>query len=636
MDDPFIIREDDTRIKDKNIYDSYSKFYVGEDEIGKQPAPGLGRVFNSKKINFFSLVLLSILLLFSVRLGYLQIWENQSLLAQAEGNRISHKPIKASRGIIYDNQNKILVKNVAAYSLEIIPADMNMAEKEKIFTEIGDYLNTDPTLWLEKLDDIPIFSYQPLELAENLTYQQAIDLKVMTTTWPGVDVNVKGRRYYQEPYYIAHLLGYMGKISNDELYLVKSGDYLINDYLGRSGLEQQYESILKGSDGQRQVEINALGREQNIISEIKPTKGKSLILNIDIDLQRNLFTSLKKYTSQAGAIKAAAVALDPRNGAVLAAVSLPSFDNNIFSVADRQSEITDLFQNENQPLFFRPWQGEYPSGSTFKPIVASAALAEKIINPNTTFLSTGGLRVAQWFFPDWKVGGHGVINIITAIAESVNTFFYYIGGGYDDFTGLGIARIVDYAKKFGLTKKTQIDFPYEASGFLPSKEWKQEIKNERWYVGDTYNTSIGQGDVLVTPLQMAVAYSGIINGGTIYAPQIVKAIKDESDDSIENIEPRIIAENIIDASYLNTVKQGLRATVTRGSAQYLNLLSVTSGGKTGTAQVGGDKKSHAWFIGFAPYENPEIILVIVIENGGGGATYAAPVAFEVFNWYFSK
>jgi len=636
MVDPFLIRDDDSRIKDKNIEDRYSKVYVGEDIMGEDLAPGLKRILSKKSINIFAIVLLGIFLLFVARVGYLQIWQGQYFLAQAEGNRIRTKAIKATRGIIYDRQGEILVKNVPAYSLQITPADLNQVEKEKIIKTVADYLDIEVSVIEAKLSSQPEFYYQPIEIVENLDYLKAIDLEVLTSTWPGVEIGVKGRRHYQYPFYTSHLLGYMGKISDEELPLVKAGEYQLNDRLGRAGIEQQYEQSLKGSDGSKEVEVNALGREQVTVSEVKPTKGKSLILNIDLELQKNLYDFLERQTARSGGSKAAAIALDPNNGAVLAAVSLPSFDNNIFTVPGTQGEIEKLFADINQPLFFRPWQGEYPSGSTFKPLVAVAALSEKIIDLNTTFLSTGGLAVSEWWFPDWKAGGHGRINIITAIAESVNTFFYYIGGGYGDFRGLGIDRIVEYAKRFGLTRNTQVDWPYEASGFLPSKEWKQEIKQERWYVGDTYNASIGQGDILVTPLQLAVAYSAIINGGTIYSPQIMSGYKDEVSGQTTEVSPVVMNSNFIDKGYLSIIKQGLGAVVNRGSAQYLNLLPVSSGGKTGTAQVGGDKNPHAWFIGFAPYDSPEIILAIVIENGGEGSTYAVPVAFDVFNWYFSQ
>lgn len=636
MNDPFLIKEDDGRIRDKKIRDPYRRLYVGEDEMSEKTVPGLGRMVNNYKINIFKLLLLVVISIFSVRLFYLQVWQGENLLAQAEGNRIRIKVIPAPRGVIYDNQDKLLVKNEPAFTLEIVPADILKSDSNAILETIANYLKIDSAEFKKKLEESPAYTYQPLVLYDDLSYEQALDLKILVSTWPGIDITVRGGRHYQFPEETAHLLGYMGKINEQELALVATGAYQLNDYLGRTGLELMYEDLLKGTDGKREIEVDALGKEQNIISEQPIQKGTSLFLNLEIDLQLQLYKTLQKYAQQANSTKAAAVAINPNNGAILAAVSLPSFDNNQFNKSSGQEIVSQYFVDENQPLFFRAWQGEYPSGSTFKPIVAVAALSERIIDISTTFFSTGGLQVAQWFFPDWKTGGHGRVDVITALAESVNTFFYYIGGGFTDFTGLGIEKIVDYAKKFGLTTPTQVDFPVEAAGFLPSIEWKNEVKGEKWYIGDTYNASIGQGDVLVTPLQMAVAYSAIVNGGNIYAPRLVKAIKDENSGEVEELGPKLLEANIIDSQYLLPVKQGLKAAVAGGSARYLSLLPVASGGKTGTAQVGGDKKPHAWFVGFAPYANPEIVLAVVIENGGEGATYAVPVAFDIFNWYFNK
>ena len=287
----------------------------------------------------------------------------------------------------------------------------------------------------------------------------------------------------------------------------------------------------------------------------------------------------------------------------------------------------------NAPLFSRAWAGSFPSGSVIKPIIAAAAFSEGLINRQTTFFSSGGLQINTWFFPDWKAGGHGVTNVVKALAESVNTFFYIIGGGYENFVGLGLEKISEYLKKFGLANTVGIDLPGETAGFIPSREWKEDVKKERWYIGDTYNLSIGQGDLLVTPLQVANYTAIIANGGTSYQPHLVKRmINAETKEKID-IAPRIIEKNVLPDSILSIVREGMRATITSGSAQSLNSLPVAVAGKTGTAQWSSKYSPHAWFTGFAPYDDPQIVLTILIEEGGEGSHVAVPVAREVFGWW---
>jgi penicillin-binding protein 2 len=280
--------------------------------------------------------------------------------------------------------------------------------------------------------------------------------------------------------------------------------------------------------------------------------------------------------------------------------------------------------------------GEFPSGSTIKPIFAAGALQEKVITEVTSFLSTGGLRIGEWFFPDWKTGGHGVIDVKKAIANSVNTFFYYIGGGYGDFKGLGVSGLVKYARLFGLGEPTGIDLPGERAGFVPTADWKEQIKKEPWYIGDTYHFAIGQGDVLVTPLQVANYTAAIANGGILYEPHLVSKILGEDNKIIEEIKPVVIRRDFIDTANLKIVRAGMRETVTLGSARSLNALPVSVAGKTGTAQWSTKKSPHAWFIGFAPYDNPQVAIMVLVEEGVEGSTIAVPIAKDILNWYFSN
>jgi len=364
--------------------------------------------------------------------------------------------------------------------------------------------------------------------------------------------------------------------------------------------------------------------------------GFNLMLAIDLDLQAKAEEVTKTYLEKNKFKRASVIIMDPQTGEVRALVSLPAYNNNSFAAGISQEEYDKFLNDPNRPLFNRSISGEFPSGSTIKPIFAAGALQEGIINEKTSFLSNGGLRIGEWFFPDWKAGGHGVTDVRKAIALSVNTFFYYIGGGYGDFKGMGLNGLVKYSKLFGLGEKTGIDLNGESSGFVPTSAWKEKVKNEPWYIGDTYHFAIGQGDVLVTPLQVANYTATIANGGTLYQPHLVSKIMNSNNQVIQNIEPKIIRKNFIDTANLNIVREGMRQTVTVGSGRYLNSLPVTMAGKTGTAQWSTQKEPHAWFIGFAPYENPELSISILVEEGIEGSAVAVPIAYDIFNWYFSN
>jgi penicillin-binding protein 2 len=330
------------------------------------------------------------------------------------------------------------------------------------------------------------------------------------------------------------------------------------------------------------------------------------------------------------------IVMNPKNGEILSMVSLPAYDNRLFARGIESSEYKALLDNKDQPMFDRAISGEYPSGSTVKMIVASAALQEKVVSEKTTVYSTGGLKVGIWYFPDWKAGGHGYTDVRKAIADSVNTFFYYIGGGFEDFAGLGIERLVKYFKLFNLGEKTGVDLPNEASGFVPSKEWKEKVRKERWYIGDTYHLSIGQGDLLVTPLQVAQWTSFFANRGKIVQPHLVKYILNKDNKLMLAISEKPIKEDIIDDYNIEVVRQGMRKTVTTGSAKRLQDLPVDSAAKTGTAQWNTTKDPHAWFTAFAPYKNPEIVVTVLVEEGKEGSQIALTVAKEVMKYYFDK
>jgi len=569
----------------------------------------------------------------------LQIINGDYYLALAEGNRTRIHNVIAPRGLIYDRLGRPMTENIPRMSVALIPFDVpnDNIKKEKLFNEVGLSIGMTANeifqIW-NNMSPARKKSIEPYLIKSNLPLDEGLRLKLISSSWPGVSILITPRRTYKSIVEdgfksLSHILGYVSQVTDDDL--MKKTDYSSEDIIGRNGLELIYENDLKGKNGKREVEVNALGEEQKLFTETKTVPGKNIWLTIDLDLQNETEKALVNGLKKANVKKGTAIVLDPSSGEILAMASLPSFDSNKFTLGLSNEDYKLLINDEDRPLFNRAIQGQYPSGSTIKPIIAAAALEEKIINSKTTFSSTGGIRVGKWFFPDWKAGGHGPTNVTLALAQSVNTFFYTVGGGYNDFVGLGIARIKKYAEKFGLGLSTNVDLPGEAIGFIPTPEWKKSVKKEDWYIGNTYYTAIGQGDVLVTPLQVATYTAAFANGGILYQPHFLLE-KIDNETSIKN-QPIVKNQQVVSKESIDIVRLGLREAVVAGSAKYLSLLPITVAGKTGTAEIGGDHKPHAWFTGFAPFENPKIVVTVILEEAGEGSSYAVPVASEIIKWW---
>ena len=639
--DPFVIQEGSVR-SGKLSRHAGADWLEQSALIGQRGGKTVGKNFAIGKVSIISLVLL---LLFGVAIGraaWLQLVKGDYYYDLAEGNRVRVERLEAKRGVIYDRAGRPLVRNSANFLLYFIPADLpkDQAARAEVIGRVSENLPELAPAAIEALlagiKPGSLDAYQPLFIADNLDYEKALKLYLEQDNLPGVVLTNKTRREYDlYSLSLSHLLGYTGKISQAEL--VKFGkEYLPIDYIGKTGVENFWENEMKGVNGKKQIEVDALGKEKKIINQEAGLDGHNLVLSLDIELQKKLEESLASELKKLRLNKACAVALDPNNGEILAMVSLPSFNNNDFARGLTVSEYQKISGHPDQPMFNRCISGEYPSGSTIKPVVAAAALAEGIINENTSFLSTGGLHISQWFFPDWKAGGHGLASVKRALAESINTFFYYIGGGYQDFKGLGLDLMTKYERLFGLDAQTGVDLPGEAAGFLPSADWKLKTKHEKWYIGDTYHLAIGQGDILVTPLQVADYTAVFANGGSLYRPHLIKQVLDSQDKLMVEADAKPIRSQVVSPKTIEIVRQGMRQAVTSGSAQSLLSVAVPVAGKTGTAQWSSDKSAHAWFTGFAPYNNPEIVVTILIEQGGEGSAAAVPVAKEVLDWWFSK
>jgi len=585
------------------------------------------------KVYFIYFLIIIFLLVLFVRTADLQIVKGDYWRSLAEENRFRSYPIKALRGIIYDRNGRALVSNEPKFILTVIPSDL-LRQKDNL-TEILNYLAETlkkPRENIEALIEENANLSIPIAIAEDISKQTALILESKFSENPAISVDIASQRNYIDGPYFSHLLGYLGKISPEER--EKHPDYFIDDYIGKTGLELYYENYLRGLYGEKLVEVDALGNIKNVFAVKQPQSGKNITLAIDAELQKKIYKETEMMLSRLRTDRAAAVALDPNSGKILALVSFPSFDNNKFIQGFSKEEFKKLEQDLSKPFLNRVIAGTYPPGSTIKPLLAMAALKEGIINPSRTINCTGSIIIRNKYYPhifqthnDWKV--HGLTNLTKAIAESCNVYFYTIGGGYGDIKGLGIEKIKYYLKKFGLGNILGIDLLGEVSGLIPDENWKQKTKDEDWYLGDTYNVSIGQGDMLATPLQIALATSIVANQGTLFKPQIVNKIGNNY------VEPQILEDNIIDKDITAIIKQGMREAVIYGSARYLSDLPVKVAGKTGTAQTPGNKAPHSWFTGFAPYDNPEIVITILIENGGEGSAVAVPIAKEALRWYFS-
>lgn len=641
MKDPFSIQI-------KSPKDLYIKRAIQHDEVavdfynGKNSKEGeQNNEFLGKFINVINLKLLLLFLflgmgILGARAYYLQVQKGDYYSLMSKGNSIRKFSIHASRGIVFDRNGEILVRNVPRFSVFLTIADLpaKVDDQEAVLQKLSELIDVD----INEIKDIvskqreTLAIYKPISIKDNLTYEQALVLEIAIKDLAGVNVEVGEQREYLAGDNFSPIMGYVGKINEEEYEEKKDQGYFLNDVIGKMGIEYFYEDNLRGSNGYKEVEVNALGKRKNTLSIEEATPGENLYLTIDKELQNQVSIILKDILDKQDKSKASVVILNPQNGEVLALLSLPTYDNNLFARGISSETYEKLINDPDKPMFFRAIAGEYPSGSVIKPVWSAAALQENIITEWTTILSTGGIYIGQWTFKDWRAGGHGITNVKKAISDSVNSFYYYICGGYGNFQGMGIDKMVYYADLFNLGKNTGIDLPGEKSGFFPSPKWKKERKGEQWYIGDTYHVAIGQGDFLTTPLQVGAWTAVFANGGKIIKPHLVNKI--ETKDKTIEIQPEIIKENFIDKKNIEIVDDGLRQGVTKGSSIAMSHgLCVDVSGKTGTAQWNLDKDNHTWWTGFFPSENPQVVVTVMVEEGEEGSKISVPIAKEIIKWW---
>lgn len=624
-----------------------------------------------------------ILLAFGVilfRLWDLQVISLAEYRDSADRNRFRLVSVDAPRGIIYDRQGRLLVRNVPSFAVSIVPGGLprDQDERAAVLSRVGELLGMPVTTTVQEgdvsdaavllsgyqrpsIEEIlqrrAIGPYAPVRIKSNVDRQVAFIIEEEHLDLPGVLVEADPLRSYTEGPLMAHILGYLGRISEELLPSYREKGYRPDDLVGLTGLEFSQESLLRGVPGQKHIEVDAYERQVRVIAARPPEPGHSIILTIDVELQRAVEAALREGMRRAKSEVGAAIAMDPRTGEVLALVSLPSFDNNLFTGGISYADFEALNTDPRHPLVNHAVGGHYPPGSVFKIVPAVAALETGVVDRNTRLTCEGTLYLPNKFFPEdwskaqpfycWNLRGHGAINVVTAIAQSCDIFFYKVAGGYQEFRGMGVERLAEYAAMFGFGSPSGIELPAEAAGLLPSPQWKRLNYGESWFTGDTYNASIGQGFVLASPLQVLNATAAVANRGKLYRPQLVYQVLDAGGQVVHTLMPELIRELDASPQHLDLVRQGMRQAVTNGTAYLLQLPEVAVAGKTGTAEYAAwdeegnlimDEKgylpTHAWFTAFAPYDDPEIALVVFLAGGGEGSQTAVPVASRILRHYF--
>lgn len=627
---------------------------VFERHVGHQlPLPQnknfVGSRFTVTMARYFLIIMSVFFILIFFRFFYLQLSQGGDYRLAAEGNRQKIIPIVAERGLIFDTKGVQLTKNVPNFFLALVPQELprKPTERDLVIEKLSVLTGQSQGGIRETIEEYGSYSHESVVIREDLDYDTALSVLIASSDLPGIEIQRGSKRLYYNynldsawqlttstPNSLSLVLGYIGKLNQAELGDFYGKGYLPSDYIGKVGIEKKYEKEMRGVYGKKRIEVDASGKERVILAEEAPIPGEHIYLTIDVAMQNKLEDLIGAVLKNNQKKRATGIVSDPNTGGILAMVSLPAFDNNDFSGGINPSIYQNYLQDENKPLFNRAISGLFPSGSVIKPAIAYAALEEGIITNQTTFLSIGGIQAGDWFFPDWQAGGHGLTNVKKSLAWSVNTFYYYIGGGYKNFTGLGVDLIGKYLKYFGFGKKLGIDLPGEKAGLVPTKDWKEKTVGERWYVGDTYNLSIGQGGLLVTPLQISSLTAVIANGGTLFQPHLLNYFENPLTKNQEKFIPEKINSYSFTDKYLSTVKDGMVDCVEYGSCRRLADLPFQVAGKTGTAQWNKNKSNHAWLTSFAPADKPEIVVTILVEEGGEGSSIAAPIADEFYRWWW--
>jgi len=588
------------------------------------------------RLRFLMIGIVVIFCALLLRAWYLQITKGSFYKEQSESNRIRVVYIQPPRGMIYDRHGELLANNAPSFNLYLVLEDI--ANKKSLLDELARLLQMDRAELDRRINsrknNVP---YMPVKIKEGLSLKEVALIESHRLELTGTLLQPEPQRNYLYGPLAAHLLGYVGEISPAQLQDPDNSDVMAGTSIGQNGVEKAYDSHVRGGIGQKTIEVDAGGHEMKVLSVQEPTSGNDLYLTIDLAVQKAAEEALGK---EAGTI----VAINPRNGEILAMASHPAFDPNQLSQTLSSADWDSLSSDPGHPLTNRATQGQYPPGSTFKLVVASAALESKEVSQEDQINCTGGLYFGRRLYKDWKRGGHGLMDLHSAIVQSCDVYFYEVG------RRMGIDLLADYAFRYGLGQPTGVELTSEKSGNIPTPQWKLRVKGEPWYPGETLSASIGQGFVTVTPIQMANLIATVAMSGVRYQPHLIKAIRDRATGRLYEFPPVQVGKLSLPEEIFSAIRRALSGVVSEphgtGGAARSNLVSI--GGKTGTAQVvemkaGIETKSlskelqdHAWFIAFAPVEDPKIAVAVLIEHGGHGGETAAPPAKKVIEEYLKN
>lgn len=575
-----------------------------------------------KRISVGTYIIVFLFIVFILRLWDLQIIKGEKYKEIAEQNRLRMVEILAPRGLIYDRNNIALVRNIPSFDISVIKEDL--PEDPDTLSALGRLVGLKPEDIKARLERGAVNPFEPVKLRQNVSMEEVARVEAGKIDFPGLLVEVVVSREYIYGDFASHVMGYLGKLTIEQM---KNPDYYDvprRAFTGQHGAEKVFDRTLMGKAGKKVIEVDAMGRIIDVAGILQPVKGGDIILTIDMKLQAEAEDALK---GKVGAV----VALDPNTGEILVLASKPSFDPNLFARGIDYKDWKTLVNDPKKPFLNRAIQSQYPPGSTFKVITAIAALEKGIITDNTVFECRGSIHLGR-IFRCWKREGHENIKLHRAIVESCDVYFYEIG------KRLGIDTLSQYASDFGLGKPVGVELEGERAGIVPTVAWKLRTKEEKWYKGETLNAVIGQGYLSATPIQMARLMAAVVNGGKLFRPHILK---------VEGSENRAESTIVIKPENIRLIKKALMSVVSdpNGTGRFAYSDIVKIGGKTGTTQVVGGStygdvpekyRDHAWFIAFAPEENPQISVSVFIEHGGHGSTVAAPIAKRVIEAFFKK
>jgi penicillin-binding protein 2 len=596
------------------------------------------------RLPFVALAIIAVFVVFLVRLFQLQILEGDDLRRRSERNSVRSVRLEAPRGDIVDRHGATIATTRPAFGVEILPSDLH--RPWRTFEALGSLLERDP-LEIEAAVGKPRgrARFQPVSIDRDLPLDLRARVESHRFAMDGVVTDVIPRRLYEGGDVAAHLLGYIGEIQKEQLETRSFADYRPGEVIGQAGIERWLESELRGRAGGQNVVVNVAGRVMGPpLDEIEPEPGNTVVLTIDFELQKEAVAAFLPDVVGEPEKMGALVALDPRNGDVLALVSRPAFDPNAFAGGIDAATWKGLVDHPWRPLQNRAISGQYPPGSTYKAFVAAAALQEGAIREGQQHYCPGSFTLGRRTYRCWKKEGHGSVAVHQAIVRSCDVFFYNAG------LALGVDRLAFFARGFGFGRLTEIDLGQETAGLVPTSEWKERRMGEPWQRGETVSISIGQGFNLTTPLQLAVGYAAIANGGDLVRPRLLLRVERRDGTVLEAPPPEVRGRVPVDPEHLAVVRDGLRGVVNEpgGTGGRSRLPDVEVAGKTGTAQVVRLEhteeleehevplrfRDHAWFVAFAPVDAPEIVVAVLVEHGGHGGSAAAPIARRVLARYF--